>query len=271
MNTSNIESLRIKLANLVQIREESKGAKIVKLQEYLRMSYDMLKDNYEELGAANEVYMEDWEMLLPKNDLKFKKFLFRFQKLLFDYLASFSTFVDHTRVFVNRINNMELKRDFDNVKKKKQVKEKTKFVKELHNYLHHIELPLVRAKIGYFQTFTDLKNNTVSGTCKDNLCLLKDELLKADEFRSISKDFLRKYPSREITIVTFDGNGFVDKCQAITEELYQWLNKKVGDLFHSEIIDFQKIENKIQKTSRELQEKQKKNLTNLLKKNQLKD
>lgn len=90
---------RKQLTRLYQKREESRGKEIVLMLMNLDASYSILNKNHKELRNANDSYMRDWSIVEPANKAKLGLFLLEFSRLLHNYLASFASFVDHTRYF----------------------------------------------------------------------------------------------------------------------------------------------------------------------------
>jgi hypothetical protein len=209
---------------------ECDGDEITRMKASLDNSYDMLEENYEELCEANLQYLNDWSIVEPKNCQKLNHFFRKFQKLLFDYLSSFSSYVDHTRHFVRHVKNPEFAVELNRIKEEKRFVEKTQFIKDLRNYSHHVELPVPGARLDYMVENKGPAKGQIVGVFKGELSLRKEDLLKWKRLSPISRDFLQKYPEEEIIIVSYAKIGFVDQCQIATKELYDWLHLQIQEL-----------------------------------------
>lgn len=250
MSTNDITYLNEKLKELRKKRDESKVPEIVRMKAKLDDSYRMLDENYEDISEANMQYLKDRSIVEPENRRRLNQFLRKFQKLLFNYLASFSSYIDHTRHFVRGLRVPQLIEEYDRIKKEKRIAEKTQFIKDLHNYSHHAELPVPGVCLVYMVK----KTGELNGVIKGELSLRKEDLLRWECLHPISKNFLQQYPEEDIIIVSWPSlkHGFLDKCQISTRELHNWLCAKVKELFHSEFTDFMEIQSEIEILEQEL-------------------
>jgi hypothetical protein len=246
-----------KLIDLNRNIGNSRGKEIVRLQKNLETSYRILKENYKDLIAANELYVADHSIEQPENSQKLDNFLVDFQRLLFNYLAAFISFMNHTEIFVKEMGNPELEKKFDIIMKERKIVEKIDFVKDLRKYLYHYKLPFPRVETEYFPTHEGLVTITNPFFCKGEVSLRKQQLLKWDGFKGISRDFLQGYLGNVIVMVSSAKIGCVDDCQTATEEVFEWLKDKVADLFRTEIADFLDLKKKFEKSLKQYNEKMK--------------
>lgn len=241
---SSVDSLRKRLIDFYEYTPRPEGEKIVRLQNNLEISYKMAEMNYLELTTANEAYLTDHGIEQPENVGKLNKFLLNFQRLLFNYLNSFVSFLDHAEVFVKEIKNPQLRTEFDKLFKQNSFAEKKEFAKDLKKYVVHYNLPFPRVETFYLPTPTGVLTDTIPGFCKGELSLRKNELLKWKGFKLKSKNFLFQNYGNVIILVSSAKIGCVDQCNVATKELFQALNSKVDELFKDEISDFKTLKEK---------------------------
>ena len=258
MESNEINSLRMRLADLILVREGLRGEEIERFLENLEISYQFLEENYEELIEANEQYMADYSIEQPSNTLKLERFLVHFQKLLFNYIASFISFVYHMDIFVKEMKDQQFEREFAELKEERHIMEKVQFFEDLRKYMHYYKLPFPRVDSDYVPTSEGVMTDTIPGFCKGELSLRKKGLLKWNGFSKISKVFLRGYLGSVIVTVSYAKLGLVDECQTVAKEMHDWLNIKVDKTFGKDIEEFRKLQNLIEKISVSLQLKWKK-------------
>jgi hypothetical protein len=220
--------------------------------ENFGISFQFLKESYEELHVANERYLQDHGIEQPRNRQKLESFLLHFQKLLLNYMASFIFFVYQIDVFVEEMKELRFEQDFDELRKAKQLIEKVQFLEDLRRYMHYHKLPFPRIQTDYVPTSRGISTDTIPGFCKGELSLLKKELLGWAGFSPISKLILRSYLGNVIIIVSIAKLGFVDKYQATAKELFNWLKIKADEKFHNEIKDFVRLQKEIDEISTSL-------------------
>lgn len=244
-----------KLKELREKRDASMGAEIIRMKTKLDSSYRMLEENYDDVCKANSQYLGNLSnFLTPGNLPKLSQFLREFQKLLFNYLASFSSYVDHTRRFVRHLRNPKFTEEYNRIKREKRIAEKTQFTRDLFNYSHHFELLAPGVGVDYITKPKGSTDSELFAILTEALSLRKKDLLGWERLHPISRDYLQKYPEREIIIIGFAGEGFLDECQVSTRELHTWLCVKVSEMFHSEITNFMETQSEIEKLELELRE-----------------
>lgn len=222
--------------------------------ENLELSHYTLNANYRELLAAYELYMKDWSIVKPENREKLSEFLKELSRLLHNYLASFSSFIDHIRVFLRRLENQQLNKGYDVEKKKVKIIEKTQFVKDLRNYSLHIQLATVRVVLGSIISIEGDRKGTIKGP----LTLNKEDLMKWDGWSDISRKYLEQFEDatrRKAIPLLSVGWNLLNECQESTEKLYHWLCEKVNSLYPIEIREFLEIRTQVRNLESKISEK----------------
>lgn len=135
-------------------------------------------------------------------------------------------------------------------KKKQQIEEKTRFVKNLQNYSRHYQLIKVGARLEYLMTPEGITAGTLAGVFKGQLSLNKQDLLKWDGWSHTSQEFLKRY-GQDVPIMGLQ-NDIVNRCQRCTKKLYDWFSSRVKNLYSTEIKEFLGIQSEIKRLTLKL-------------------
>jgi hypothetical protein len=179
----------------------------------LDFSFYTLRKNYNDLIATQSKYFNNKKQLNILNFEQVSSFIPELTRNLHNYLAAYSSFVDHIRKVSEQIP--EFHKLYKSELDKRQVATRTMFIKELRNFALHDELPIVGLRV----SFVHLKDNSSitkpSEVIKEFPSLKTSDLLK-HKLKKNLREFLEQQ-SEEMPLMPY-----IKECQELTSELYAW-------------------------------------------------
>ena len=125
--------------------EQPTGESIQDMLRYLDASFSIYRGNYLELAATWHIYENDLQILHIEDRRRLAMLLDEVERLLHNYLASVRSLVDHTRIFKNRLDNEEFRKQYHEKLKEVNKSKCVAFVQNLRNYAHHYEIININA------------------------------------------------------------------------------------------------------------------------------
>jgi hypothetical protein len=179
----------------------------------LEFTFYTLRKNYNDLIVTHDKYFKQKKQLNILNFEQVASFIPELTRNLHNYLAAYSSFVDHSRKVSQQFP------EFHNLYKseleKRQVATRTSFIKELRNFALHDELPIVGLRV----SFVHLKDNSSltepSQVIKEFPSIKTSDLLQ-HKLKKNLREFLERQPE-EMPLIPY-----IKECQELTSELYQW-------------------------------------------------
>jgi len=189
----------------------------------LEFSFHTLNENYRELKKWEEKYFKNRQSVTYQDFGNWNKFILQLTRLLHNYLAAYSSFIDCMRTPRKKLafKDPDFEREF--AQKIEQIGEKAQFIKELRNFSQHKKLPIVsfRLTIVYLKGNESVKPDQLF---KDPPSLRVDALLAWDGWTSFPKKFLLEQSTNELVIIPL-----ITECQKAEEELYNWILQKITE------------------------------------------
>jgi len=227
-----------KIIELINKVETLEGTKIIHMTQALAVSQYTLNKNYEELKNSITTYENDlsiWDMGRRRN---LEAFLVEFSRLFHNYLSSIFSLIEHTRTFLNNLNNPQLRQEYYEKLENLKINECVKFLKDLRTYVQHCNLSIVSAEFTLKRKNNDIKNPLEH---KQNLVIGKKELLKWGGWSFKSKNYIDKLENNvDLDIITIE-------YQKLITEFYQWFYNIIGELYSDKIKEVLEIEKEIMK------------------------
>lgn len=142
-------------------------------------------------------------------------------------MASWKTYVDHTRRLCRKIANSEFQKSFKQEKENRKLAEKTSFVQNLRNFDSHTELPLIGVERTYLYTPEGFKTGEICGVFKNLPSLKIDDLLDDPEWKGPSRMYLEKLRQRSpyVEVMPLIINNHI-----VTSEFHYWIIGKIKNL-----------------------------------------
>ncbi len=224
------ESGRKKFNELYDQWEDMRGTKIINMTKHLAISHYTLNRNYKEISEAIKFYEDDPTIWHNENRKKRQFFLREFLRFLHNYLASVKSLIDHTRNFSKHLNNSQFKREYKKEIKKRKIKEKGEFLRDLRNYTLHYQLPIAQATLFF-------KNG--NSPMQKKITLDKQDLLRWNGWKSHSKKYIEKH-EREI-----DLKVAISEYHELITEFYKWMYRRVKEIFFEQIKESCNMKNKL--------------------------
>ncbi len=134
-------------SKLLKRRENHPGLIIINEIYYLDTTRYILNTNHEVLMQYLDVIEKDFTLLAQDNILRFRETIREVTRLLHNYISSVLTSIDHTRNFVNKINQEELTEYYQNAVQELTKNPCSKFVKQLRIYIQHRKLPTTKGEL----------------------------------------------------------------------------------------------------------------------------
>ena len=195
----------------------------------LEISFHTLSKNFRDLLDLQEKYLKNRQKISYLNFGDYNKYILELTRLLHNYLASYSSFVDCMRTSRESFGGPEFEKEFAKQIEEKRIEERTRFIKDLRNFSQHKRLPIVgfRVSIVYLKGNESTKPDQV---VKDSPSLRVNDLLEWRGWTSFSKQFLNNQP-KELPIMPL-----IVECQNAEDELYTWLLQKKEEIKKNKII-----------------------------------
>lgn len=187
----------------------------------LQLSFHTLNKNYNDLVKIEDRYYRNRQRVTYRDFGNWNKYILELTRLLHNYLASYSSFVDCMRTARKALDSTEFQEEFEQQLKDKHIEERTRFIKDLRNFSQHKQLPIVSFRLSmiYLKGNESVEPDQI---LKDSPSLRVDELLKWKNWTSLSKDFLAEQPSNELAIMPL-----ITECQKAESEIYEWILQKI--------------------------------------------
>jgi hypothetical protein len=148
--------------------------------------------------------------------------------LLHNYLATWGSYVDHSRRFIRKITDSTFQASIAKQKQIMNLEEETNFVKNLRNFDLHSELPLVGFDLHYlFTSYEQLKKGEIVGVTKAMPSLRIDDLLHDNDWTGQSRTMLEEIRKRSPYIEIMP---LILKNHKVTNEFHNWLISSIKSL-----------------------------------------
>ena len=165
------------------------------LERDIEITQSYLKNNYNELKACNDTYLGISKVYKLINLKRLKSVFLSYTFSLSNYLASYCTLIDHMIRARNRLNNNQIKNEYQTKLKKSRLIEENKFVIDFRNYILHVKMPVVGAGFDFIVPGNGLKPGTGPSEIKDfSLSVKKEDLLNWDGWTKESLAYINGVP-----------------------------------------------------------------------------
>lgn len=199
----------------------SSGYQITQEMNSLNDSVSVLNANYEEIKNHLQNFQKNYnkineKLLHPNLETK---------RLIYNYLASSVSLVDHTRIHIKLIHKEKPFLDYQPMMEKTFIKNPLcVFIKDFRQYLQHYKLPDIS-----FQAYAfNIK-------LKWSIKISTDELEKFSGWKKESKIFIaNKKPRIDLLEVT-------ENYQNVVNDFYNWLTQNQKEIFSEEIKQFEEL------------------------------
>lgn len=223
---------------LIKKREKLEGTRIIGLVLHLVTSQYAVNRNYQELSKAISWYEGDFSIWDVRDSGKLEAFRREFLRLTQNYLASTYSLIKHTEIFRDKLDNLKLTEEYSLRLAELRNNICIKFVRELRNYSQHLRLPMTSAKLSI--TKNGQQNSNVK--VERRMVLIREELMKWDGWCKDSRKYIES--QKEI-----DLKPVFAEYQALIKGFYDWLYRRVGELYHSQVEEFFRIERELSQFS----------------------
>lgn len=219
---------------LIKKREQLEGTKIIGMLLHLATSQYTVNRNYQELSKAVAWYEGDLSIWDVKNRAKLEAFRREFLRLTQNYLSSTYSLIKHTEIFRDELHNLKLTEEYSLKLAELRNHICIKFVRELRNYSQHLRLPFTSATLSFSKT--GQQNST--GKIERKIVLIKEELMKWDGWCKDSRKYLGLHKEIDLKPVFAEYQGLI-------KDFYDWLYRRVGELYQRELEEFVKVEREL--------------------------
>lgn len=203
------------LLRLPEEPEPSPALELMRRKEAQRTSYGVFVGNYRELTELLEVVEEPYvaiHLRKEKRNAELDKIYEELTRLLYNFLASAKSLIDHTRDYMDTFYEGSLLLDEYNEKVADHFASSPLqgFVQDLRNYTQHYKLPLISA------TFTIKRGHELRVT----YAISASELRKWDNWTPRSRQYLELYHDK------LPLGQLATDYYTIVKEFYEWLRKR---------------------------------------------
>jgi len=219
---------------LLEKREKLEGTRIFGILLNLATSQYAVNRNYQELSKAIGFYESNLSIWDVNKRSQLDAFLREFLRLLQNYLSSIYSLIEHTRIFCKELNNSELNREYCVKLKELQNHMCVGFVRDLRTYSQHIQLPIVSAKL----SLTKTKQPGSGDEIKQQILLQSKELMKWKQWHKDSRKYLESLKEIDLKVV-------LSKYQTLIGAFYEWLYKKVEELYRKQFEELARIQSEL--------------------------
>jgi len=219
---------------LIKKREQLEGTKIIGMLLHLATSQYTVNRNYQELSKAVAWYEGDLSIWDVKNRRQLDAFIREFHRLSHNYLSSTYSLIGHTRTFCEELSNLKLNEEYSCKVAELRSHGCVRFVYDLRRYSQHINLPIALATLSFTQTVPKSGN----GKIEQRLLLKKEELMKWKDWHRVSRKHIESQKEVDLKPVFAE-------YQALMKDFYEWLYRRVGELYQRELEEFVKIEREL--------------------------
>jgi hypothetical protein len=222
---------------LVKKREQLEGTRIMGLLLNLATSQHTVNRNYEELSKAMAWYEGNLSIWDIAHRHKLDAFMKEFKRLSQNYLSSTYSLIEHTRIFCKELNNSKLNEEYSVKSTELRSHVAIRFVRDLRTYSQHIKLPIVSATLSLTPT-----EQGSTGKIEQKILLEKEELLKWKDWH---KDSRKHIESKK----KIDLNPILAEYQTLVKGFYDWLYRRVGELYRKQLDEFAEVERELSRLS----------------------
>jgi hypothetical protein len=207
------------------------GIRDIRRSQYIFMSnYNHLKKYLEAFDSKAGFGL--WGI---KNRDKMDLFQMEIIRLFHNFLASVKSFVDHTRTIVDKVHgDNEFSKEYNS--KKKEVfadSELSRFVQDLRNYMLHIEIPIVGARM--------TPKESMESEMTSSIILDLSTLKSWGGWKQKSKEYLHDAKS-DINL-----HEIIVDYASIVIDFYNWFLRRQEELFKEELDQTQELKDEYNK------------------------
>ena len=220
-----------KVVELMKKRDELEGTKLhFRVKNFSFSLYTQVK-NYRELLECFEYYEKNHlEILDQGKKRKFFDFMCEFTRCFHNYVASTSSVIDHTRVFLKTLKNSQLEQEYEIELQKLKSTGRPSFINCLRQYSLHKRVLSFNALFSYA---VESEEKTVK------IILKKKPFVDWKSLKQPAKKYLEKYED------DIDLKKTVEEYQQSIGKFQSWFLTRVEKLYEPQIREALKVEAEI--------------------------
>jgi hypothetical protein len=222
----------------LQVRSSEAYRVSLRLQA-LRRDYYVFQRNYEELWRLLTIASTPEQisrLYAQKNYALFLEITDEIDRLLHNFLASATSLVDHTRIFIKKYYiGHPFYKEYTSRKESHFVSDTiTKFIHDLRNYNSHYHLTVTRGEVRY-----SAATETTSTSWSSDFILEKEMLVQWDNWTSASKAFLGK--DTQPIVITDVIHRYHQNVQAF----HTWMHERLHAVHAEELAWLEDMQSRI--------------------------